>query len=219
MLSPHQPQHTSRSLHLEIQGWISSRSQISSLQVGLGLEQYLPKSVLRDVNGCYAKKGLWSVGLRSRGLLQAFNMWIILLIFVEILLVFPKPVWPWNMFFFCFFFCYSFLVGANNRTNVCETLHSLEASGGATTDWVGTVTKMRFSQSVKQCWLVGVLCSFLWQKLWTIPEMYRDCYLPNTSPVAGGVEGVTALRGCYHQSQLADEEMRPRKVKVRVLQL
>lgn len=36
--------------------------------------------------------------------------------------------------FFCFFFCYSFLVGANNRTNVCETLHSLEASGGATTD-------------------------------------------------------------------------------------
>lgn len=77
---------------MEIQGWISSRSQISSLQVGLGLEHYLPKSVLRDVNGCYAKKGLWSVGLRSRGLLQAFNMWIILLIFVEILLVFPKPV-------------------------------------------------------------------------------------------------------------------------------
>lgn len=34
-----------------------------------------------------------------------------------------------EILFFFFFF-----VGANNRTNVCETLHSLEASGGDTSD-------------------------------------------------------------------------------------
>lgn len=83
----------------------------------------------------------------------------------------------------------------NNRTNLCETLHSIEAHGEDTNDWIGIFTMMNFNQSIKQFLLVSTLCFFLWQKLWTILEMKRDQYLLNTYSMAGRVQGPTNLKG------------------------
>lgn len=50
--------------------------------------------------------------------------------------------------------------------------------------------------SAKQYLQVGVLCSFLWRKLWPIPEMNRDQALSDIYCMAGTVQGPTVVRGC-----------------------
>lgn len=76
---------------------------------------------------------------------------------------------------------------------------------------------MSFSQSIKQYFLGGMLCSFLRQKLWTVPEMNKDHYLSNTYSMAGWVQGPITLRGWYHRPQLADEKTKAQRGEIACL--